>query len=96
MALDLNDVEIDSGISFEKFQRLLRSTPTSLDAYLGKTEVDVSLLASTKTTVHVRSLLIDGNGKPRFNDLAERMAQEVINYSIPRTDIETARELDGT
>ena len=91
----MNDIEIDSGISFEKFQRLLRATPTSLDAYLGTTEIDVSLLASTKTTVHVRSLLIDGNGTPRFNDLADRMAAEIINYCIPRSDIESARELDA-
>ena len=96
MSIDLSGVETESGISFEKFQRLLRAKPNSLDAYLGTTEVDVALLDSTKTTVHVRSLLIDGNGKPRFNDLAERMAQELISYSIPRSDIKIAKELDRT
>ena len=94
MTTDLNHIETDSGIRFEKFQRLLRATPTSLDAYLGTTAIDVSLLASTNTTVHVRSLLIDGNGKPRFNDLADRMAGEIINYCIPRSEIESARALD--
>jgi hypothetical protein len=79
-----------SGITYDAFVRLLRSTPQALDAYFG--EIGVStMIASTQATVHCRYLKLDGNNQPRVKDLADRLAEELINYAIPRSDIEAAR-----
>jgi hypothetical protein len=70
--------------------RLLRSKATSLDAYFGEVGVTAKL-PNTQATVHCRFLKHDGMNKPRVRGLADRLAQEVINYAIPRSAIAAAR-----
>lgn len=83
-----------SGLSFDAFMRLLRSNPDDLDAYFGDIAVS-TVLPSTKATVHCRYLKLDGNKTPRVKGLAERLARELVNYSIPRSDIEAAKANDA-
>ena len=79
-----------SGLTYDAFIRLLRSTPETLDAYLG--EIGTStLVSSTQATVHCRYLKLDGNKSPRVKDLAVRLANELVNYAIPRSQIEAAK-----
>ena len=81
---------LTSGLTFDAFTRLLRSKPDSLDAYFGEISGS-TLLSSTKATVHCRYLKIDGTRTPRVTALAERLARELVNYAIPRSDIEAAQ-----
>jgi len=69
--------------------RLLRSKPSELDAYFGEIGVSTAI-ASTQATVHCRYLKLDGSHSPRVKDLADRLARELINYAIPRSEIEAA------
>ena len=41
--------------------------------------------------VHCRYLKIDGTNTPRVKGLADRLARELVNYAIPRSDIEAAQ-----
>jgi Cap4 SAVED domain len=79
-----------SGLTYDAFMRLLRSTPQSLDAYFGEIGTG-TVINSTNATVHCRYLKLDGNNSPRVKDLADRLARELINYAIPRSDIEMAK-----
>ena len=84
-------IDSDGGLTFDAFMKLLRSKPDSLDAYFG--EIGIStLLPSTQATIHCRYLKLDGTNSPRVNALADRLARELINYSIPRSDIKEALE----
>ncbi|MBI1373888.1 MAG: DUF1837 domain-containing protein [Phycisphaera sp.] len=82
------------GLSFDAFARLLRAQPDSLDAFFGEIGAR-STLPSTQATVHCHYLKIDGNRAPRVGALAERLARELVNYSIPRSDIEAAKAADA-
>lgn len=82
------------GLSFEAFMRLLRSEPHALDAYFGEIAAS-SALPGTQGTIHCHYLKVDGNKVPRVSALAERLAREVVNYSIPRSDIEAAKAADA-
>ncbi|WP_090020487.1 HamA C-terminal domain-containing protein [Limimonas halophila] len=46
----------------------------------------------TRVLTHCHCLQLDGNGRPRVNDLAEKIAHNVIEYCIPRTKINKAYE----
>lgn len=74
--------------------RLLRSEPHSLDAYFGEIAAS-TMLPSTQATVHCHYLKFDGNKSPRIGPLAERLARELVNYSIPRSEIEKAKLFDA-
>lgn len=79
-----------SGLTLDAFMRLLRSRPDSLDAYFG--EIGAStILPSTQAMVHCRYLKIDGSHTPRVKGLADRLARELVNYAIPRSDIQVAQ-----
>lgn len=83
-----------SGLSFDAFSRLLRSEPSSLDAYFGELGASTPL-PSSQATVHCRYLKIDGNNEPKVKALADRLARELINYSIPRSSIELAKSKES-
>ena len=82
-------VELD----VDRFSRLVRSTPKALDAYLGEVTAS-ACLAETRATVHCRYILNDGNQRPRVCDFARRIAEELVDYAIPRSEIEKAHCLD--
>lgn len=84
----------NTGLTFDAFVRLLRSEPASLDAYFGELCASTTL-PLTQATVHCHFLKIDGNKAPRVGALAERLARELVNYSIPRSDIEAAKAADA-
>ncbi len=82
--------QASTGLSYDAFLALLRSDTKALDAYFGELGASV-MLPSTQATVHCRYLKLDGNGNPRASDLAFRLANEVVNYSIPRSEIVRAK-----
>lgn len=95
-ATDLSADSTSKGISYDSFLKLLRAKPQELDAYFGEIGTSASL-DSTQATVHCRYLKLDGNGLPRIKDLADRLARELVNYAIPRSEIEKAQKsAEGT
>jgi len=70
---------------------LLREPPNALDAYLTRvcsgTSVD-----GTHASAHCHIVALDGNGRPRVNALAKLLATSIVQYCIPRSEIERAKQ----
>lgn len=70
---------------------LLRHRTDNFDAYFQQVCLN-SAVYGTKASVCCHYLRRDGNGNVRVADLAARLRDEVVNYSIPRSRIENAVE----
>lgn len=73
------------------FRDLLRHKKDDYNAFFQQVCLN-SAVDGTKTAVCCHYLLRDGNGNVRIADLAARLRDEVLNYSIPRSRIHTAVE----
>jgi len=83
-------------LPLDRFKTLLRTQPKVLTAFFADVGASTTI-DTTHATVHCRYLTLGGNNLPRVKDLADYLAQEVINYAIPRTQLDTARrELNET
>src|SRR5690349_15823573 len=71
--------------------RLARGTPTDLSALLHDVE-RYAVLDGTNVTAPCHCLTLDGNGRPRIEDLVEAVAAHVLDYAIPRSAYRAARE----
>jgi hypothetical protein len=74
----------------KQFAGLLRESPQTLNAYLAQICSSFSV-KGTKTSAHCHFVGLDGNGRPRISDLATLLANSIIQYCIPRNEIERAR-----
>lgn len=72
-------------------ESIARGERKSIESYL-HTLGSTSLLGGTKSYVRTHWVIADGNGRPRVDALATRLAEEVIHYCIPRSKIEEAHE----
>lgn len=80
----------------EALTRLARGTPTSLNGILHEVESH-AVVDGTKVSAHCHCLKLDGNGRPRIDDLVKVVAEHVLGYAIPRSQIREAKEeLDQT
>lgn len=77
----------------ELLERLVRGNRNELDAYLTEVKVNEKLL-DTETNVHCFMIGQDGNDVPRVEHLAYEIAARVLDYAIPRSEIEKAMEAD--
>ncbi|HLK90197.1 MAG TPA: DUF1837 domain-containing protein [Polyangia bacterium] len=75
----------------EALKRLARGTPTALAGLLHDVESHV-LVDGTKVTAHCHCLKLDGNGRPRTEDLVKVIVEHVVDYAIPRSRIREAAE----
>lgn len=74
-------------------QELLRKSEGEINAYI--TEVDTHLeVGGTKALSHCYFVTLDGNGRPRDKDFARFVARHVVDYAIPRKEIEEAKKYD--
>jgi len=71
--------------------RLARGAPTDLSALLHDVERHV-VVDGTNVTAHCHCLTLDGNGRPRIEDLVEAIAEHVLDYAIPRSEYRAARD----
>ncbi len=71
--------------------KLLRGKPGELKAYLEEVSFDVSISA-TKTTTYCHFIALDGNCNVRVQDFVEYIIGKLIDYTIPRSDINKAEE----
>jgi hypothetical protein len=75
----------------EALKRLARRTPTALAGLLHDVESHV-VVDGTQVTAHCHCLQLDGNGRPRTEDLVRVIAEHVLDYAIPRSQIREADE----
>ncbi len=72
-------------------KRLARGTPTALEGLLHDVESHVAI-DGTLVTAHCHCLKLDGNGRPRIEDLVKVIEEHVLDYAIPRSHIREADE----
>jgi hypothetical protein len=73
------------------FQRLLRDNSKEFDAHFEIVSARLDI-ANTKAYFNCHHIALDGNKRPRVKDLAELAAELVIDYAIPRNQLEEAYE----
>lgn len=77
----------------EALDNLIRGDASSLASYLLEVckneHVD-----STKAEMHIYMLRLDGNNRPRINDLAYYVSCYIIDYCIPAEEVARAKKLD--
>lgn len=72
---------------------LLRGDGKEFDAYLSEI-VSKLPVPESNASLHCYVLNNDGNERPRVNDLAQAVALRMIDYCIPRSEINRAKEKD--
>lgn len=75
----------------DALKRLARGTEKDLSALLYDVERHV-VVDGTNVTAHCHCLTLDGNGRPRIEDLVEGVAEHVLDYAIPRSEYRTAED----
>lgn len=75
------------------FEALLRGTPTDLDGHLATVSQGLAI-DGTQAKVHCHFVHLDGNGVPRVDDLISFLVRRVVEYAIPRVEIDTAQARD--
>ena len=68
---------------------LLRANPLQLKAYLEKVACNISI-SGTQTKAHCYFVALDGNHRPRVNDFARFIAEQIVDIAIPRSEIARA------
>lgn len=77
-------------------QTLVRGTPDDVSSLLASVKSEDYSVSDTRATCRCHYLCLDGNGRPRINGLIERMCHHVLDYAIPRSEIEAARTRPST
>lgn len=75
----------------EALLRLARGTVQDLASLLHNVEVH-SNIENTRVIFHCHSVRIDGNGRPRVADLVAAIADYILDFAVPRSAIQEARE----
>lgn len=75
----------------DSLMRLARGTPTAFAGLLHDVESN-AIVNETKVTAHCHCLKLDGNGRPRIEDLVRVVAEHILDYAIPRAEIREANE----
>ena len=73
--------------------KLIRGTGNDLDAFIKKIYSDKQI-NHTRSRSYCSMLKLDGNGRPRVEDFAEFISMRLVDYSIPRSEIEKAKKID--
>lgn len=74
-------------------EKLIRGKRNELDAFLTGVKINERLLG-TESNVHCYMIGHDGNDVPRVEQLAFEVATRVLDYAIPRSEIEKAMKQD--
>jgi hypothetical protein len=73
----------------EALESLARGEKRDLDAFFHMVQTKVSV-GATSATCHFHCINLDGNGRPRINDLVKHLLEHVLDYSIPKKRISEA------
>lgn len=80
--------QIDS-ILTDQLLSLLRHKEEDLSAFLHEVVFSDSI-DGTETRVNCYHICLDGNNRPRIKDFARFIAEKIVDYAIPRTEIDRA------
>jgi hypothetical protein len=72
--------------------RLARGTTLDLASLLHDVEVHTKI-EGTRVTFHCHSVKIDGNGRARVADLVAAIADHILDFAVPRSAIQEAKEI---
>jgi hypothetical protein len=73
----------------EALKALARGAPTDLVGLLHDVESH-AVVGGTKVTAHCHCLKLDAHGRPKVDHLVRAIAEQVIDYAIPRSQISEA------
>lgn len=90
MATELEKAGVEPWLA-EAIERIVRGEPSAVEAVLTSV-CDPRRIDETATRCRLHFLTRDGNGFPRAEALAEMLAEQVMDYCIPRSRIEEALE----
>lgn len=82
-----------SDISASKLESLVAGDPEELGVHLDVIERDVAL-EEHNVKIHCHCLAVDANGRVQPQRLAEFMRKAIVDYAIPRSQIQKAKERD--
>lgn len=92
----LEETKLDSNWLSSALERVARGERQDLLTYL-HTVGDSHTVQNNRATVRSHWVPLDTHGRVRMSALAERLVEEILDYCIPRTRIESALEhLDRT
>jgi len=74
---------------YSSLHPLLRAKPSQLQAYLKKVACKVAI-SGTQTQAHCYFVTLDGNHRPRVKDFARFIAERIVEFAIPRSEITRA------
>jgi hypothetical protein len=74
--------------------RIARGDRRDFDALLHDVELH-AVIDGTRVTCHCHSIRVDGVGRPRVADLVDAICESVVEFAIPRRDIERAKARDA-
>lgn len=77
----------------KSIKKLIRGTGRDLSSYLREIHSD-KVIHKTKARSYCNMLKLDGNGRPRVEDFAEFISMRLVDYAIPRSEIEKAKKKD--
>ena len=77
----------------ERIDALLRGEATDLNAYVVPVG-EVVGVPNSRARVHCKLLALDGRSLPRAGDLARFIANRVVDFAIPRTELLKAQDRD--
>lgn len=75
----------------QAIDNLLVGSGGELNSRLQQVSFDIEI-ADTKSIGYCHSLKVDGNGNLRLKDLVEFIDTKIVDYAIPKKDIDEARE----
>lgn len=79
-------------IIIRNLHALARGAPDALDAYLHSLHREIPMDDAPRVSLHCHVLQVDGNGRPRANDLIEVICRSTLEYAIPRSRIRQAED----
>lgn len=85
----LDEIQKSSPLVAGALEELLRGKQTDIDSYLSAVIVKDSL-PSMRSFFNCHFVRLDGNGRPRIEALAQKLKNKIIDYCIPRKQIEDA------
>lgn len=79
----------------QAIQNLILGKGDELKSYLEEVNFNIPI-SNTKTIAHCHFVQLDGNGRPRINDLIDYISTKTLEYSIPRSEIAKAKKYYDT
>ncbi|WP_436515226.1 HamA C-terminal domain-containing protein [Ekhidna sp. To15] len=88
-------LELDLEILNDLIEKLVRTSLFDISSVLKEVTI-YDQVDGTEALSHFYHVELDGNGRPRTKDFIEYIATRVVDYSIPRSEIEEARSSTST